>query len=96
MLWTEIDATSQTSLTILLDLVNPTNNTYQTHAQIFSRGVVYVNTENSLLTILSTKYLKATSGSTYLLNSPKEAGLMATYIFKIRPMNTFVPSNLAI
>ncbi len=30
------------------------------------------------------------------MNSPKEAGLMATYIFKITPISTFNPSNLGI
>lgn len=30
------------------------------------------------------------------MNSPKEAGLMATYIFKISPMTTFSPNNLGI
>lgn len=30
------------------------------------------------------------------MNSPKEAGLMATYIFKIAPISTFTPENLGI
>ena len=95
MLWTDLDATSQTSLTILVDLVNPTNNTYTAKADIQSRGVACVNTENAYLTVLSTQYTAATSG-VEILNSPKEAGLMATYIFKVRPMFNFVPTNLAI
>ena len=30
------------------------------------------------------------------MNNPKEGGLMATYIFKIIPIPTFNPENMAI
>ena len=30
------------------------------------------------------------------MNSPKEAGLMATYIFKLSPISSFTPENMAI
>ena len=96
MLWTELQATSQTSLTLILNLVNPTNNTYSSNVYVQSRGVTYANTEDSYLTILSTNYTTANSRSVFLMNSPKEAGLMATYIFKISPVSTFDPNNLAI
>lgn len=95
-LWTRLQATSQTSLTILIDLVNPTNNTYSATATVQSRGVVYASALPSYLTILSTSYITATSSSAFLMNSPKEAGLMATYIFKISPMTSFSPNNLGV
>ena len=71
MLWADIEATSQTSLTILTNLINPTNNTYSASAEVQSRGVVYANTANSSLTILSTSFVRPTSKSVYLMNSPK-------------------------
>lgn len=58
--------------------------------------MTYAQTENSYLTIMSTSYKSANSRSAFLMNSPKEAGLMATYIFKIAPISTFSPNNLAI
>lgn len=70
-LWTKLQATSQTSLTILIDLVNPTNNTYSATATVQSRGVVYASALPSYLTILSTSYITATSSSVFLMNSPK-------------------------
>ena len=60
-----------------------------------SKGVIYAQTENSHLTILSTSYVEAVN-SAFLMNSPKEAGLMATYIFKISPVTSFNPNNIGI
>lgn len=80
----------------MLNLVNPTNNTYTSSAYVQSRGVTYANTEDSYLTILSAGYTTASSRMAFLMNSPKEAGLMATYIFKISPISAFSPSNLGI
>ena len=71
MLWTELQATSQTSLTLLMNLINPTNNTYSANAFVKSRGVTYAETEDSYLTILSTSYQTANNKSVYLKNSPK-------------------------
>ena len=96
VLWTKLEATSQASLSLLTEFINPTNNTYSAKATVLSKGVLYAQTENSLLTILSTNYTQASGNSAFLMNSPKEAGLMATYIFKISPITSFSPDNLGI
>lgn len=96
MLSTKLQATSQTSLTLLINLVNPTNNTYNSSAFVQSKGITYAQAQISYLTILSTSYTSANSTSAFLMNSPKEAGLLATYIFKISPITTYTPNNLGI
>ena len=95
VLWTKLEATSQASLSLLTEFINPTNNTYIATASVLSKGVIYAQTENSHLTILSTSYVEAVN-SAFLMNSPKEAGLMATYIFKISPVTSFNPNNIGI
>lgn len=84
-----LGATSQTSLSIITSLFNPTNNTYYATAEVTSRGVVYASTENKILTIISDKYSISQSSSARLMNSPKEAGLLATYIFRLSPISSF-------
>lgn len=79
-----------------MNLVNPTNNTYSSSATVQSKGVVYAEAQPSYLTILSSDYIKASSSSAFLMNSPKEAGLMATYIFRIAPISSFTPNNLGV
>jgi hypothetical protein len=96
MLYTSIEATSQSSLSIITNFVNPTNNTYSASAFVMSKGIIYASATDSSITILSNSYITASSNSAFLMNSPKEAGLMATYIFKISPISTFNPSNLGI
>ena len=96
VLWANLEATSQTSLSLITNFVNPTNNTYSASAYLLSKGVLYAETELSYLTILSTNYITASYNSAFLMNSPKEAGLMATYIFKISPISSFTPKNLGI
>jgi len=94
---TNIDASSQSSLSLLIKLVNPINNTYSANAYVTSKGTQYASSGNSSLTILSNTYVVgAKLTSVYLMNSPKEAGLLSTYIFKISPISTFNPSNLGI
>ena len=96
LLSADLEATSQTSLSLVVNFVNPTNSTYSASASILSKGVKYAYTENAQLTILSTRYEIGSRKSAFLMNSPKEAGLMATYIFQLGPISTFTPSNLAI
>ena len=43
---TNLEATSQTSLSLLTNLFNPTNNSYMATAYIKSRGVTYASTPN--------------------------------------------------
>jgi hypothetical protein len=95
-LTTNIDASSQSSLSVILNLVNPINNTYVASAYVNSKGTQYASSGNSSLTILSNSYSTAQSSHVSLLNMPKEAGLMSTYAFKISPISTFSPSNLGI
>lgn len=61
-----------------------------------SRGVKYAETNEDGLTILSNSYLSANTNDVFLLNNPKEGGLMATYIFMVTPIKTFDPSNMAL
>jgi hypothetical protein len=70
-LWTKLQATSQTSLTLLINLVNPTNNTYSATASVQSKGIVYAQANPSYLTIQSTGYIQAGLSSAFLMNSPK-------------------------
>lgn len=96
MLVTNLRATTQTSLSLITNLFNPTNNSYVAKAFVTSRGVIYASTENKMITILSNSYVSASSSSAELMNSPKEAGILATYIFKLAPISTFIPDNIAI
>lgn len=93
---TSIDASSQSSLSLLITLVNPINNTYSASAYVTSKGTQYASSGNSSITILANQYSKAQKSDVDLINMPKEAGLMSTYIFKISPISTFTPSNLGI
>lgn len=65
-------------------------------AYVNSQGTQYASSGNSSITILSNPYSTAQSSDVSLLNLPKEAGLMSTYVFKIAPISTFSPSNLGI
>jgi hypothetical protein len=56
-----------------------------------SRGVKYAETNEDGLTILSNSYLTASFSDVFLLNNPKEGGLMSTYIFMATPIKTFDP-----
>lgn len=95
-LWTNIDASSQSSLSLIVNLVNPINGTYSASASVTSKGTQYASSTNSSITILANSYLSAQITDVNLLNMPKEAGLMSTYIFKIAPISAFTPSNLGI
>lgn len=44
---------------------------------------------------MSNSYAIAGSNDVFLLNNPKEGGLMSTYVFKITPIKTFTPENVA-
>jgi hypothetical protein len=44
---------------------------------------------------LSNSYATANTSDVFLLNNPKEGGLMSTYVFKITPIKTFSPDNIA-
>ena len=61
-----------------------------------SKGVKYAKTNDQTLTILSNTYVNAGQSSVNLMNNPKEGGLMSTYVFKILPITSFSPDNLAI
>jgi hypothetical protein len=61
-----------------------------------SKGVKYAKTNDQTLTILSNTYVNADQSSVNLMNNPKEGGLMSTYVFKILPITSFSPDNLAI
>lgn len=93
---TPIDASSQASLSLILNLVNPINNTYSASAYVKSKGTQYASSVNSSITILSNSYALAQSSDVQLLNLPKEAGLMSTYVFKMAPISTFTPTNIGI
>lgn len=96
-LYTSIDATSQSSLSLLVNLVNPSNDTYSASVSVSSKGTSYAAASSSSISILTNTYSVAPKLNTvFLLNSPKEAGLMSTYIFKIAPISTFTPTNLGI
>jgi hypothetical protein len=95
-LTTSIDASSQSSLSLILNLVNPINNTYAASAYVNSKGTQYASSGNSSITILSNSYATAQFSDVSLLNMPKEAGLMSTYVFMISPISTFSPSNMGI
>ncbi len=96
MLFANLDATSQTSFSIITNFVNPINNTYRASAFVMSRGVKYAETNEDGLTILSNSYLTANNNDVFLLNNPKEGGLMSTYVFMITPIKTFDPQNMAL
>lgn len=91
MLYANLQATSQTSFSLLTNFINPINNTYKASAYISSKGVKYAQTTSQSITILSNSYVTANSNSVFLMNNPKEGGLMATYIFKIVPITAFSP-----
>jgi hypothetical protein len=91
VLFATLDATSQTSFSIITNFVNPINNTYRASVFVMSRGVKYAETNEDGLTILSNSYLTASFSDVFLLNNPKEGGLMSTYIFMATPIKTFDP-----
>jgi hypothetical protein len=93
---TAIDASSLSALSIIVQLKNPTNNTYAASAYVTSKGTQYASSGNTSITILANSYKLANSKDVELKNTPKEAGLSSTYIFKISPVSGFSPSNLGI
>lgn len=96
ILSTYLDATSQSSLSIITNLINPTNNTYNASASIMSKGVLYAATPQQSIRILSNSYKAGGIKDVFLMNNPKEAGLMATYIFKVAPISSFDPANMGV
>ena len=44
VLWTKLEATSQASLSLITEFINPTNNTYTANATVLSKGVLYAQT----------------------------------------------------
>lgn len=71
MLSTNIYATTQTSLSIIMNLINPNNDTYNANAYVMSKGVIYAKTSNTSLEIISNSYLTASRSNVDLLNLPK-------------------------
>lgn len=55
-LYTNIDASSQSSLSLIINLVNPINNTYSANAYVTSKGTQYASSTNNSITILSNSY----------------------------------------
>ena len=96
LLSTSIDASSQSSLSLLISLVNPLNNDYTANAYVKSKGNTYANSGTSSLTILKDSFTAGRRSDVELTNVPKEAGLLSTYVFKIAPMTSFDPTNLGI
>lgn len=70
-LTTSIDASSQSSLSLLINLVNPINNTYYASAYVTSKGTQYASSTNSSITILANSYSLAKVSDVSLLNMPK-------------------------
>jgi hypothetical protein len=95
-LYTSIDASSQSSLSLIVNLANPINNTYYVSAYVTSQGTQYASSGNSSITILANAYITAQANNVQLLNTPKEAGLQSTYVFMISPISAFTPSNLGV
>jgi hypothetical protein len=91
-----LDATSQSSLSIITNLVNPPNNTYSASANIMSKGVLYASAPLQSIKILSNSYKAGGIKDVFLMNNPKEAGLMATYVFKVAPISSFDPANMGV
>jgi hypothetical protein len=96
VLSTQLDATSQSSLSIITNLINPSNNTYSASANIMSKGVLYASAPPQTMKILSNSYQLGSTKDVFLMNNPKEAGLMATYVFKIAPISSFDPANMGV
>ena len=93
---TSIDASSQSALSVIVNLVNPINNTYAASAYVTSKGTQYASASNSSIKILHNSYSTAQIKNVRLMNSPKEAGLSSTYIFKISPVSGLTSTNLGI
>lgn len=70
-LTTDIDTSTTASLSLILNLVNPINNTYTAFAYVNSKGTQYASSGNSSLTILSNLYSRGKTSDVELLNSPK-------------------------
>ena len=68
---TSIDASSQSSLSLIINLVNPINDTYTASAYVTSKGTQYASSSNSQLTILANSYQRAQKSDIELLNMPK-------------------------
>ena len=68
---TSIDASTQSSLSLIVNLVNPINNTYAASAYVTSKGTQYASSVNSSISILHNSYLTAQSKNVRLLNTPK-------------------------
>jgi len=68
---TNIDASSQSSLSIIINLINPSNNTYSANAYVKSKGTQYASSENNSITILPNLYSRAQLSDVQLLNLPK-------------------------
>lgn len=93
---TSIDASTLSALSVIVNLVNPINNTYAASAYVTSKGTQYASSGNSSITILQDSYQSAQIKNVRLMNTPKEAGLSSTYIFQISPVTGFTPTNLGI
>jgi len=70
-LYTNIDASSQSSLSLIINLVNPINNTYSASAYVTSKGTQYASSTSTSLTILSNSYALGKVSNVELLNTPK-------------------------
>jgi hypothetical protein len=61
-----------------------------------SKGVLYASAPLQSIRTLSNSYATGRVKDVFLMNNPKEAGLMATYIFKVAPISTFNPANMGL
>lgn len=81
-----LSSSSQLSLTLVTNLVNPTNNTYYISAMFTSQGTYYAKTSPDAgyqLIIFNNSYLTGASTNVYLTNMPRGAGIPSTYVFKM-------------
>lgn len=81
-----LSSSSQISLTLVVNLVNPANNTYYILATFVSQGTYYARTSPDAgyqVTIFDSGFLTGRSTNVYLNNLPKGAGISSTYVFKI-------------
>jgi hypothetical protein len=85
-----LSSSSQLSLTLVTNLVNPANNTYYISAIFVSQDNYYAKTEPDAgyqLTIFNNSFLTGLPTNVYLTNLPRGAGITSTYIFKVSRVN---------
>lgn len=81
-----LSSSSQLSLTLVTNLVNPSNNTYSISAIFISQGTYYAKTSPDggyQLTVFNNSFLTGVAANAFLTNMPKGAGIPSTYVFKV-------------